>query len=139
MVNQESLQGNWNEIKGKLRRHWGQLTNDDVQVFDGNVDELVGLIQRKTGEARNSVEEFLNELTANGSSAIGQAAEEARQYVQQAAGRLQEGSRQAVESVRQGYEDAEEYVRERPSESMAVCFGVGVFLGLVVGLSMRSR
>jgi len=139
MINQETLQGNWNEIKGKLRHHWGQLTNDDVQSFNGNVDELVGLIQRKTGEARNSVEEFLNDLAANGSHGIGQAAEEARQYVQHAADRLQEGSRQAVESVRQGYEEAEEYVRQRPSESMAVCFGVGMFVGLVVGLSMRSR
>jgi len=32
----------------------GQLTNDEVQSFDGNVDSLVGMIQRKTGEARNA-------------------------------------------------------------------------------------
>jgi hypothetical protein len=41
------------------------LTNDDVQSFDGNVDRLMGLIQRKTGEAE-SVERFLNEVTTNG-------------------------------------------------------------------------
>jgi len=84
MVNQQVLQGNWNEIKGKIRSKWGQLTNDDVQNFDGNVDRLMGLIQRKTGEGRESVERFLNEVTASGSSAVGQAAENVREYAQQA-------------------------------------------------------
>ena len=58
-VNIQALKGNWNEIKGKLRNKWGQLTNDDLQQARGNIDQLVGLIQRKTGEARTSVEKFL--------------------------------------------------------------------------------
>jgi len=52
-VNQQTLEGNWNEIKGKLHERWGQLTQDDLQRARGDVDQLVGLIQRKTGEARN--------------------------------------------------------------------------------------
>src|SRR3954463_12592229 len=68
MVNQQTLQGNWNEIKGKLRNKWGQLTNDDLQSAQGNIDQLVGLIQRKTGEARNSIEKFLEDATASGGS-----------------------------------------------------------------------
>jgi len=139
MVNQQTLQGNWNEIKGKLRTKWGQLTNDDVQSFNGNVDQLVGLIQRKTGEARNSIETYLEELTRNGSSSMGQAAETVRQYASQATERMQEGSRQAQETFRQGYDQAEHMVRERPVESMAVCFGAGVFVGVVMGIMMRSR
>ena len=55
MVNQQTLQGNWNELKGKLREKWGQLTNEDLQVAQGNVDQLIGLIQRKTGEARSGM------------------------------------------------------------------------------------
>ena len=62
MINQQVLQGNWNEIKGKLRSKWGQLTNDDVKSFDGNIDQLLGLIQKRTGEGRESVERFLNDL-----------------------------------------------------------------------------
>ena len=46
MVNQQTLQGNWNEIKGKLRNRWGQLTNDDLQQAQGNVDQLIGQLQR---------------------------------------------------------------------------------------------
>ena len=139
MINQQVLQGNWNEIKGKLRHKWGQLTNDDVQSFDGNVDRLMGLIQRKTGEGRDTIERFLNDVTANSSSAMNQAAEAVRDYAQQAGDRIQEGAQQAAEAARQTYEDAQDLVRRRPSESAAICFGAGVLTGLVVALLIHRK
>jgi len=135
MVNRNVLQGNWDEIKGKLRQHWGQLTNDELQSFNGDVEQLVGLIERKTGEGRQAVEDYLDRLTARSSQTM----HEVQDYVQQAAQRVQERSRQATESFRQGYDQAEDFVRTRPSESVAVCFGVGVFVGLLLGLTMRGR
>lgn len=150
MVNQQTLQGNWNEITGKIKSKWGQLTNDDLQQVHGNVDQLIGLIQRKTGEARSSVEKFLEDLTADGSSGLGQAAESAREYAHQAMDTVQQRSQQAAESFRrsygqasesmqQGYEQAEEMIRERPAESAAVCFGIGMVVGVLLGLTLRSR
>jgi uncharacterized protein YjbJ (UPF0337 family) len=139
MVNQQTLQGNWNELKGKLRSKWGQLTNDELQTFDGNVDRLVGLIQRKTGEARGAIERYLEELTSNGSSTVAQAVETAREYAQQAAGTIQHASQQAAESMQHGYQEAERVVKQRPVESVAVCFGAGVLAGVVLGLMLRSR
>jgi uncharacterized protein YjbJ (UPF0337 family) len=146
MINQQVLQGHWNEIKGQIRNKWGQLSNDDLQNFDGNVDRLVGLIQRKTGEGRESVERFLDEMAERGSSALEGAAENVRQYAQQAGEKIQEGTRQAADSVRQGYEtvrqgyeEAEELVRRRPSEAAAVCFGAGVLTGLVVALLIHRK
>ena len=139
MVNEQTLQGNWNEIKGKLRTKWGQLTNDELQTFDGNVERLVGLIQRKTGEARSAIERYLEELSSNGASSFSQAAESVREYATQAAEKVQETSRQAAESLRYGYEEAEHMVKEKPFESMAVCFGSGVIVGVLVGLLLRSR
>ena len=146
MVNQQVLQGNWNEIKGKLREKWGQLTNDDVQRFDGNVDRLLGLIQRKTGEGRESIEKFLNEATANGASLVGNATETVRDYAQQAAATIQDSAahaadslREGYESVQEGYEEAEELVRRHPAESTAICFGAGVLTGLVVALLIHRK
>ena len=137
MVNQQTLQGNWNEIRGKLRSKWGQLTGDDVQTFNGNVDQLVGLIQRKTGEARSSVEHFLEELTSNGASSIGQATEAVREYATQVATETSKRAAEATESVRKGYQEAEKMIRERPTESAAVCFGTGVLVGVLLGLVIR--
>ena len=61
MANQQTLEGNWNEIAGKLRSKWGQLSNDDLEKFKGNTSQLVGLIQRKTGEARDKIETYVIE------------------------------------------------------------------------------
>jgi len=150
MVNQQTLQGNWNEIKGKLRNKWGQLTNDDLQMAHGNVDQLVGLIQRKTGEARGAIEKFLDEATSDGASAFSQAADTARDYAQQAMETVQDRSKQAADqfrksydqaadSFRRGYEQTEEMIKDRPAESAAVCFGVGMLCGVILGLALRSR
>ena len=150
MVNEQTLQGNWNEIKGKLRNKWGQLTNDDLQQAQGNTEQLIGLIQRKMGEARGAVEKFLTDLTSGGGSTVSQAAETAREYAQQAMETVQQRSQQAAEqfrqqystaadSVRHGYEEAETMIRERPAESAAVCFGVGMLVGVILGLTLRSR
>jgi uncharacterized protein YjbJ (UPF0337 family) len=85
-MNQQTLEGNWNEIKGKLHERWGQLTNDDLQKARGNVDQLVGLIQRKTGEARERVEQYLNDLTSNGGAGVSKMAETVRGYASSAVG-----------------------------------------------------
>ena len=139
MINQQTLQGNWNEIKGKLRSKWGQLTDDDVQRFSGNVDQLIGVIQRKTGEGRESIEHFLDQISSQGAGAAGKAGESVRTYAQQATESLQDTSREAAERVRERYQEAENYVRQRPGESLAVTFGAGLVTGLVAGLILRSR
>jgi uncharacterized protein YjbJ (UPF0337 family) len=139
MVNQQTLQGNWNEIKGKLRSKWGQLTGDDLQATKGNVDELIGVIQRKTGEARSSIEKYLEQMTSDGASYVEQASETVREYANQAATSLNEASKQAATSVRYGYEQAERSIRQRPGEAAAICFGVGMLAGVVLGLALRSR
>ena len=140
MINQQTLQGNWNEIKGKLRSKWGALTDDDLKVFNGNVDQLLGTIQRKTGEARESIEQFFEQFNCDGASAaISRAGETVRAYAQQAADSVQETSKQAAASVREGYAEVEDMVRQRPAESLAGCFGVGVITGVVVGLLLRRH
>ncbi len=139
MVNSQTLQGSWNEVKGRLRNRWNQLSGDELNVFDGNVDQLVGLIQRKTGEARGAIESFLEEASSNGSSAISGAMESARAAAHQAASQVQATTKQAVDTAQKGYENAQEMVQRRPMESAAICFGSGLLAGVIIGLSMRSR
>jgi uncharacterized protein YjbJ (UPF0337 family) len=117
MVNEQTLKGNWNEIKGKLKTKWGQLTNDDLQQAHGNTDQLIGLIQRKTGEARSSVEKFLEDLTSGGASSLSQAAETAREYAQQAMETVQQRTQQASDSFRKSYDQASESMRHGYEEA----------------------
>jgi uncharacterized protein YjbJ (UPF0337 family) len=136
-INQQTLEGNWNEIKGKLHEKWGQLTQDDLTKARGNVDQLVGLIQRKTGEARERVEQFLSDLTAGGSGAVGRVAETVRDYAHQAAESMDDARHRATDYVRGGYVQTERMIQQRPMESLAVGFGAGMIAGVVIGLMLR--
>ena len=118
---------------------WAALRDDDMQVFDGNVEQLVGAIQRTTGEARESIEQFLEQFASGGAAAVGRASETVRAYAQQATESVQQTSQQAADAVRESYADVEKLVQQRPAESLAVCFGVGVITGVVVALLCRTR
>jgi uncharacterized protein YjbJ (UPF0337 family) len=139
MTNQQILWGNWNEIKGKLRQKWGQLTDDDLPQIRGDMEHLVGVIQHRTGEAREAIETYLQEVSGSAASAAGTAAETVRDCAQHAAENVQQTAKQAAGRVRAGYNEAERFVRDRPGESLLVCFGVGLITGVVIALSLRSR
>ncbi len=49
------MRGDWNIAKGKLKQKWAQLTDDDLRYADGKQDELIGRIQKRTGETREAV------------------------------------------------------------------------------------
>jgi len=56
------MKGTWNEVKGKLKQKYGQLTDDDLTFAEGKDDELLGRLQKKLGktkdELRNEIEEM---------------------------------------------------------------------------------
>ena len=66
MINQQVLDGKWHELAGRLKAKWGQLADDDLRTFNGDVEQLIGRIQQKTGETREAVERFLDQLTDEG-------------------------------------------------------------------------
>ncbi len=139
MINQQMLEGHWTEIKGKLKERWGALTDDDLQAFQGSIDQLVGTIQSKTGETRDNIEEFLHQATSQMGSTMERARESARQYAQQASSTIQQASRQAIEGMRHGYSQASHMVQDKPGQSLAVALGAGLFIGVLLGLVLRPR
>jgi len=138
-INAQELQGQWNKLRGHVKERWGQLTDDDLQIQGGNVDQLVGRIQTRTGETREAIERFLTDLTSRGSSTVAQAAEAVGQFAQQAGDRLRDRYSDIADQARDRYDMAQDVVRHNPSQSVAVAFGVGLVAGLVVGLALRSR
>lgn len=139
MITQEQLQGNWNEVKGKIQQRWGQLSDDDLRHFQGGAEQLVGVIQQRTGEARERIENYLEEIATECSSTLDRAADTAREYSHQASEAMHRGYEQASQTVRTGYAQAGQMVRRNPVESIAVAFGAGLITGVVVGLALRSR
>ncbi|WP_114747678.1 CsbD family protein [Pleomorphovibrio marinus] len=58
----DKLKGNWNVVKGKLKQNYGDLTDDDLSYAEGEEDELIGRIQKKTGKAKEDIKGFIDTL-----------------------------------------------------------------------------
>jgi uncharacterized protein YjbJ (UPF0337 family) len=59
------ITGDWNITKGKLKQKWAKLTDDDLRFEQGKHDELIGRIQKRTGETREAVEKAIKESTCD--------------------------------------------------------------------------
>lgn len=127
MVNQQTLSGDWNQIKGKLREKWGELSEDELDRVRGNAQQLIALVQRKTGKSREAIEDYL-ETTFGDQSWFADAKHAMEHY-----------GHEAADQMRAGYIQSERMVRERPAESLAVCFAAGMVTGVITALLLRSR
>jgi len=49
------IKGSWNEVKGKLKQKYGQLTDDDLAFAEGKEDELLGRLQKRLGRTKDEL------------------------------------------------------------------------------------
>nr|MBI1229127.1 CsbD family protein [Cytophagales bacterium] len=61
-ASEDKFKGNWNVVKGKLKQKYGELTDDDLSYTEGKEDELYGRIQKKTGESKDQIKKFINDI-----------------------------------------------------------------------------
>jgi uncharacterized protein YjbJ (UPF0337 family) len=60
-MNTTTIKGDWNVVKGKLKKKYANLTDNDLKYAEGQEDELLGRLQQKTGESRDELKRFLRE------------------------------------------------------------------------------
>ena len=56
------FKGSWNEIKGKLKQQYGNLTEDDLVFAEGKEDELLGRLQKKLGKSKDEVRKMIEKF-----------------------------------------------------------------------------
>lgn len=61
-MNDLTIQGNWNEVKGKLKQKYSDLTDDDLAYAEGKEDELLGRLQKKLGKTKDEIKQEINKL-----------------------------------------------------------------------------
>ncbi len=65
-MNQDIIKGHWHEIKGKLKDHWGKLTDGEITEMQGSYEELESILQKSYGYQKNKAkEEIQNFLDKN--------------------------------------------------------------------------
>ena len=136
---QEHVFENWDSLKGKILERWNQLSEDELMDVEGHLDQLVSLIEQKTGEARKKIKRVIDELNEEYGGAFDDAKRAARDYAEHTNEAVHEAADRVRERAREGIEHAHETVRRRPAEAVAVAFGTGLLVGLVIGLMSRSR
>ena len=61
-MNTTVVKGNWNELKGKLKQKFADLTDDDLLYVEGKEDEMLGKLQIKLGKSSDEVRKLISEL-----------------------------------------------------------------------------
>lgn len=56
------LKGEWNEVKGKIKQIYGDLTDDDLVYEEGKHDELLGRLQKKLGKSKEEIRLFIENI-----------------------------------------------------------------------------
>lgn len=132
MVHREILAQQWGEVCAQLKQKWSALSDEDFSACEESAERLVEKIQEKTGESREVIEQFLSQVAEEAAAAAG----EFRDKLQ---GKVQQAAAHAADSAHQGYAAAERAVQERPGQSLAVAFGLGVATGVGLAILLRGR
>jgi len=131
--------GNWNGIVGSIKQKFGEFTRDELSRVEGNFEQLVGLVQRKTGKSREQISSFINDCCESAGTTYGQVANRASHYVDAAGDAIRENYDRVALEAKKGLDYTAQSVVRRPVESIAIAVGAGIFAGLLLGLSMSNR
>jgi uncharacterized protein YjbJ (UPF0337 family) len=61
-MNRDQAEGKWDQIKGRAKKAWGELTDDDFKKAEGSMDKLYGVIQEKFGDTEEAIKAKLDKL-----------------------------------------------------------------------------
>jgi ElaB/YqjD/DUF883 family membrane-anchored ribosome-binding protein len=113
----------------KIRTPYGHMAREDDAMAD-----VKGQANDAISEARDGAKKVAEGVGEK----AGEVMSGVRGYAEQVAGRAGEGYREVTERTREGVRRAGAVVRENPGPSVAMAFGVGIAVGAIIGLGLRS-
>jgi uncharacterized protein YjbJ (UPF0337 family) len=135
-MNHIAFSNHWDQIKGKLKQRYAQLTDNDLVFVEGKAEELLHRLREKLSMSEEALERVLDELYHEATNRIKQAkdavegwAEDAADQVKAKAGVAYERARQQARSA---WSEGEEYVRRNPRESLVSALVAGFVVGLLI-------
>ncbi len=61
-MNNQELEGKWNQVKGKFKQKYGNVTDEDTTYSEGKFDEMLGRLQEKTGKSKEQLKDEIDKL-----------------------------------------------------------------------------
>lgn len=117
-MNKDILKGNLTQFKGAIQKKWGNITDQDFDKIKGQKEKLVGLIQEKYGEGKESIEEVLeNIIEKYGSNA------------QDTIDSILQTKDEAIEYTRHLSENLQDEIKRNPLTSVLTGLAIGFIIG----------
>ena len=138
-MSRDSEAGQWEQVTGAIRDRYSQITSEDISRAKGNLLQLIGTIQEKTGESRERIDHFLRSVSERTTEYVNRLYDMTSDYASTAATGLRDSYGRVSSSVSEGVDSAKDSIQRRPMESVLTAFGVGVVAGIVAGLTFGSR
>lgn len=129
------VEGNWKQIKGRVKERWGKLTNDDITAIAGRRDRLEGMIQERYGYARERVRDEVEDWYRSLESSLEEQIASLRSGIQTLSSTVERIADEQLAHTRSTAEkalnDAEEAFRRNPLVIIAVALGLGFLIGML--------
>ncbi len=139
MISRDELLGNWSGIVRSLKDKFGHFTKDELARVEGNFDQLIGLVQRKSGRSKDQIASFISDCCESAGTSYGQVANRASHYVDAAGEIVRDNYERLASEAKKGLDYTAQSVGRRPLESIAWAVGSGIVAGVLIGLSMSNR
>lgn len=128
---QQFVEQKWDQIRSALKAKWSQLSDQDLQMIDGDSRKLVALVHQKTHLPLHEIEEEIDAIAAESEGLLSRIARTASEFAQTASQYAQTAGSQVAAPVQKVYSQAREMVESRPLPSVATVFGAGMLLGIL--------
>jgi uncharacterized protein YjbJ (UPF0337 family) len=128
------VEGNWKQMRGRVKERWGKLTDDDLTAIAGRRDQLEGMIQERYGyareKARREIEDWYRSMESNLSEQI----ESLRAGIQSLASTVDRIAKGPMPHARAraigAINEAEEAVKRNPLSALGIALGLGFLIGV---------
>jgi uncharacterized protein YjbJ (UPF0337 family) len=129
------VEGNWKQMRGRVKERWGKLTDDDLTVIAGRRDQLEGMIQERYGyakeRARREIEDWYHSMESNLSEQI----ESLRSGIQTLSSTVERIAKEQTPRARSRatdiFNDAEDAVKRNPVPALAIALSLGFLIGVL--------
>ena len=137
------VEGNWKQVKGKVKEQWGKLTDDDLDVIAGKQDQLEGKLQERYGYAKDRIKREIDNWATEARAGARKIANDAdlsdeldaiRADVQNLTATLGDVAKRqagrAQDTAVEAMNNAEAYIRQNPLQAVAIAGALGFVYGV---------
>lgn len=116
----DELYSNWEELKGKVKKQWNKLTDDDIDEIEGNVNKLVARLSSAYGKTKDEMQKEIDQFFSQ--NKLGD-------KIKQVGDKLTEGAEKVKDNVQQYSSDMTKYMKECPVQSALISGAIGFVAG----------